>query len=141
MVFARRRLLRTILVDIALVGVVGDDPNSAAAHLFNKAAGRVIEFDSLHTQFQSPPDARDQGSNNDPADKQASDLDAFGPFHDIDDGGVDEDQGHQAEAEGGASFPRRQAERVTAIVAEVISARTPVAYAPACASTPARKPR
>ena len=34
---------------------------------------------------------------------------------------------------------RRLAERVTAIVAEVITASTPVAYAPACASTSALK--
>src|SRR5688572_12262647 len=35
--------------------------------------------------------------------------------------------------------PRRRAERVTAIAAEVIKASTPVAYAPPCAFTSARK--
>ena len=72
-------------------------------------------------------------------DEERGDLQALGLLDDGDDGRVDEDQRDRRRRRRRDPLPWRRAESVTATVAEVISASTPVAYAPAWASTSARK--
>ena len=125
------RSFKKVLAGVALIRVVGDDANRSAAAASLISALPFVEVNRGRAQLSRAEATGDQRDDDDGADEEGGNLDAIRSFDDVGHRGVDEDERDDAEAEVCRRCPAERAARVTATEAEVISTRTPVAYAPA----------
>ena len=80
--------------------LVGDDRDRAFQVGGHELQCLPVHVDMGGVEFEGAPDAGEQGDHDDAPDEERGDLDAFGPFDDVGDRGVDEDDGDDAEADG-----------------------------------------
>jgi hypothetical protein len=116
---------------------VGNDGERTVQDFRHEFEGFAVPVDVGRVQFEGPPDPGEQRNHDDAHDEERCDTDALGAFNDVGHRGVDELTAMVPNPMVRLGcFPRR-AESATATAPEVISTRTPVAYAPPWASTSA----
>ena len=118
-----------VLLRVAGVGLVGDQPDGAAGAVAHEPLRRGVEVDLGRAQLEGAAQPRDQTETAMMAAmKQAPIFTPSGPLDHVVDRRVDEDQRRsRAKPSVRRRWPARRAARVTATAAEVISTSTPVA--------------
>lgn len=108
-------------------GFVRDDPDRSVRVVGRELQGLPVHLDVRGPQLECPPHPGDEADHQNAKDEQGGNFQAVRALDGVDHGGVNEDQGNEAEADDLCFCFLRRADSVTAMDAEVIRTSTPVA--------------